>query len=213
MSRVTGHFDRLEDIPDDAVAVDDERRPLGVARGFREHPEGRAQAAVGIRQERRRDARVAREVSVRFDGIPRQPDEFGVEGGEVSGPLTEVDRFACSAGRRILRISPEHDQLRTAEICQIERPVLGLPLDLRQPLSYLYHRLSLAAKNRSSVPHRHERSYPKDLVADGEGLGLSLDRRELGEQAALADVRLPDVHLALVQRVRALGERRGPKGF
>ena len=68
------------------------------------------------------------EGDVRLNGVAGNPDECGVQCGEVSGPLTEVLRFDRSAGRGVLGIRPQHDRFRPAEVGEVKGPYWVCPL-------------------------------------------------------------------------------------
>ena len=103
---VARDFDRLEDIPDDALLVNDKRRPLWVAVRVGKHPEHRADRTTGVGEQWRPQVVLRYELLVRLDRVSRDAHGDGVEPGEVSRPLTEVTCFVGSAGRHILRIGP-----------------------------------------------------------------------------------------------------------
>ncbi len=113
---VTRHFDCLENIPDVAVLVYDERCAFCVARGVSKDTQRRADGAVGIRQEGWLDSLGPRERDMRLDRVAGNPDECSVQCGEVSRPLTEVLRLDRSAGSGVLWICPQHDRFRPAEV-------------------------------------------------------------------------------------------------
>ena len=191
---VARDFNRLEDIPDDTLFVNNKRRSFWVAGRVGKHAQHGAYRAVWIGQEQRHKIVGRGKVAVRLDRIARDANGYRAELCEVSRPLTEVSCLARSAGRHVFWVCPQDDRFRASEVLEVERPILCLRNNRWQLLANLNcHILS------SLTTGWNQRPDLEDLVADGDGLRLTADRHKRRTQHTAADVAVSNVDLAFVE--------------
>jgi hypothetical protein len=114
-------------LADRAVGPDEERETFGEGRvllvGSLLRPVGTTRGVVRIGQEAVRERLRLGEGQVLLGCVERDAKDLGVGLGEFGGSITEPLSLAGSAGRRRLRVPPQHDP-PPPQVGQLHRPAM-----------------------------------------------------------------------------------------